>query len=367
MPTIHRDSNDPYAARYRRPSLVLAPSPKDFEHSTDISSWMFDKGRRSFTMTNGGLSLNAELFMSPPHHADYEPLYLVQLNCCRSWPPIIPSPLVLFLRDAAVDSDSSGSAKIPLFFLKLDFPPQTWRAADFGQWKSLGRHNILVSEERAKLPNYNYNAEKIGLNFTEKFPSTIDVRHRLVLTDRYTMQWAVEDMSVLPVSPTWLTELEAYICLLTVKSTTPTNQDGYLVVVKWNQWNRQTLSCGVWLLQQMGSIKSLPAVILKHLTCDKNQPYPTTAPCLPQFRISKDQNQVMGLKISPIAGSSHPRHFFIALVPRPLQVTGSHLYNIENVLPRRPRGWGKDYIPPNEQEEETLNKDKSPDYGVIYA
>ncbi|KAK4032710.1 HET-domain-containing protein [Parachaetomium inaequale] len=55
-------------------SPILAPSPRDYEHTRGIVTWMFDKRRKGFAMTNAGLSLNAELLRMDPRHADRHPL-----------------------------------------------------------------------------------------------------------------------------------------------------------------------------------------------------------------------------------------------------------------------------------------------------
>ena len=72
-------------------------------------------------MTNGGLSINAELFMMLPTHPTHEPNYLIQLNCAWAWAPLeaTRSPLVMFLRDANPLADDP--TKVPLFFNRIEF------------------------------------------------------------------------------------------------------------------------------------------------------------------------------------------------------------------------------------------------------
>ncbi|KAK4097295.1 hypothetical protein N658DRAFT_295196 [Parathielavia hyrcaniae] len=137
-------------------SPILAPSLKDYEYSRAVFQSRFDNSRRVFAMTNGCLSLNAEVWkMDSDRPADYEALFLIKLNCCGAWSPLksTRSPVVLFLRPGDHDAHHDDTARVPPFFRKVEPSPQTWRdAIKAGQWRNLGRHDILIANDPSTDP-----------------------------------------------------------------------------------------------------------------------------------------------------------------------------------------------------------------------
>ncbi|KAH6887063.1 heterokaryon incompatibility protein-domain-containing protein [Thelonectria olida] len=130
-------------------SDILAPSPESFAHSNGLAIRQFDHGRRGFTMTNAGLSLNVELFEFPNVLAGGESLYAIQLNCAWAWPPLddVKKPMVLFL---VKDPSKSLPAEHSLvFFQRRGVLLRDWGEMSSTYHKTLGRHNILITRKEA--------------------------------------------------------------------------------------------------------------------------------------------------------------------------------------------------------------------------
>ncbi len=252
-------------------------------------------------MTNAGLSLNAELFKMPSNHRDIDTLYLIKLNCSWSWPPLKDAwtPLVIFLRDPESRLDDDP-AKIPLFFRKVQFPPQTWRMTDSGQWCSLGRHDILIANDAAPpRDNWQRSMNVAHLRFVEPIFNGAAVHYHYHLARLVTDEdWAIQ-LKYKP--PNFLAENEAFIYTAARKSETGTTgyQVGYLAIVKWNRWTRRGLTCGVWpFVSRRGVAGADERTMQRLLGVDRDQPYPRTTPVVPEFGGQVADSVVMALRIT---------------------------------------------------------------------
>jgi hypothetical protein len=273
-------------------------------------------------MTNGGLSMNTEVFMMPPSDPNQEPIYLVQLNCAWAWPPLkaARSPLVLFLRDA--DSATNDPGRIPLFFRKVKFSTQTWRAVDSGQWCSLGRRDILIEERASPRTDVWGGTGSVAFDFKPLLSSPANHSYYLARIDSRTGLWNVHAPTDAP--PVILERNEACIYRGELRGGIAVKRTGnrYLVVIKWNRWNRESLSCGVWFRSptDKDALESL-------LDGDRDGPYPNTAPYLPEFGFSN--TVVLKMSVNRHRFWSEERVFLIQLLHTDDEIPGA----LENILP----------------------------------
>lgn len=251
-------------------------------------------------MTNGGLSLNAELFRMPSNHRDTDTLYLIKLNCSWAWPPLKAAwtPLVLFLRDPDSWRGHSDLAKIPLYFRKVQFSPQSWRMVDSGQWDNLGRHDILIAHDAAPARDTRRALNVANFRFIEPAFDIPAENHYHMARLATETAW-----TVLPADrpPKFIAENEAFIYTATTRSETGRrDQVGYLAIVKWNRWTRRGLTCGIWpLASPRGVTGATNRMIERLLDADREQPYQHTAPIVPELGGSDVANSVvMALQIT---------------------------------------------------------------------
>jgi hypothetical protein len=315
LPIIRGGEIDAASGRHEADSPILAPSPRDYEHSRGIVTWKFDKRRKGFAMTNAGLSLNAELFKTNPNHADRHSLYLVQLNCCWAWPPLdaVRSPLVLFLRDP---NDQDGHhGRIPLFFKRIRFYPQTWRGADSGQWQSLGRHDILIANETFHTVDPWREMESVELKFGPILTTCMNPvqTYHLARRNRHTGQW---DITKKDWAPTGLAQNEAFVHTISTESP---GRVGYLIIVKWSRWARRSLACGVW---QLACPPSGPEddMLRCKLESDQDRPYPSTAPIVPALHWPSEGTGVVALRINAKHNLIKAKHNLIQRTMAPFTI-----------------------------------------------
>ena len=138
-------------------ATVLAPSPECFAGSTGLQIHRHD-ARFRFEMTNAGLSMNAELFTRVESSGNTGSVYLIQLNCSQlppdplSYSVPLANPQVLLLRgvhdDSAYRSDQlDNQSSVPGVFRKIGHQSLDWRSVKPDHWVSLGRHDILISND----------------------------------------------------------------------------------------------------------------------------------------------------------------------------------------------------------------------------
>lgn len=267
------------------------------------------------------------------NQSDHDPLYLVKLNCFWAWPPLqaAKSPIVLFLRNPA--HEEGDPARVPLFFSKVQSPPQTWSGADGGHWQSLGRHDILIAND-GPLESIRYRRlDEVGFEFERQVVKANDspwihtyrlASYPLQFYSRASTaprQWNFRSI-VKP--PTTLLENEAFIYHVTTQGDTGQGQVGYLAIVKWNRWARLTLSYGVWLHIQPGLFLDEHMLRAKPES-DRSQPYPVTAPVLPEFAaagqpaslsMTYDTRENIAMKMTTRSSPRHPalRQFYVTFV-----------------------------------------------------
>jgi hypothetical protein len=261
--------------------------------------------------------------MMPLNGPNEESIYLVQLNCAWAWPPLESerSPLVLFLRDA--DFRTNDPARIPLFFTKVEFPTQTWRAVDSGQWHNLGRHDILIAERASPRINVCGGMGSIAFQFTPLPGFPANRGYYLSRIDSMTGLWNFYPEIDAP--PATLKMNEACIYRGELSDGNMEKRPGYryLVVIKWNRWNYRSLSCGVWLRSPTDK-----DALERLLDSDQDGPYPNTAPYyIPEFGYCS--TVVLKASVNKHPSLSEDRVFLIRLLHAGFEIPGA----LDKVLP----------------------------------
>lgn len=259
--------------RNPRDSRVLATSPRDFAHSGGTGSFLFDKRRRGFTLTNAGLSITAELYRFAVPSPDEESLYLIQLNCSKTWPPFEAArcPMVLFLR--SIDASNDNPDDVPVHFRKIGCAPQDWREANNGQWRSLGRHDVLILDEEMTSSSL---TNSLGIRFDLKLHNDgplsgwqRHVRFHLAAYESRSRGWDFSEEC--DEAPSRLQKNEACVCV--VEFTAANMLAQYVVIAKYNS---RHLSYGIWEVG-FADQDELRVELRKLLESDKNQPFPSEA------------------------------------------------------------------------------------------
>ncbi|KAI1493189.1 hypothetical protein F5X96DRAFT_250949 [Biscogniauxia mediterranea] len=118
-------------------------------------TWSFDKQRRFFTMTNAGLSMNAEIFEHTQKQPGEKQLYAIRLNCTSQPLNSRRTPVIIFLY--SLDSDRAVFERAGRIF-------RDWCDVNTGTWKSLGRRDIVIAHQRQE-PKINMSLSSFSINF----------------------------------------------------------------------------------------------------------------------------------------------------------------------------------------------------------
>jgi Heterokaryon incompatibility protein (HET) len=281
---------------------ILATSLEDFENSGDITTWVFDRQRPGFSMTNAGLRINAELFEWHKGLSDTESLYVIHLNCSLAWPHSrgTRSPVVIFL--TGID-EPLFTIRPPTFLRKAGDVLRDWRQISSSNWRSLGRHDIFITENEGvseeisgsviditfKPPHYE--SILLGVCRThdhESWAETLDFGH----TDPRSLYNSYKSGLARPkVKKFQLSRNEVLTTVIYVA-----NQGDwkiFLAMLKWKTW---FLSYGIWELEL--STRNFIPTCLDSL---RDRPWPTSA------RISKDGVVRISATPMPVKGSHSDR------------------------------------------------------------
>lgn len=293
---------------------ILATSLTDFKYAGDTTTWVFDKQRLGFSMTNAGLRINAELFEWHKGYTDTKSLFVIHLNCSLAWPHSkgTRSPVAIFL--LGID-EPLFTIKPPVFFRRAGHTLMGWRHTDSSNWRSLGRHDIFITTNEV---SEEISGSIIDITFKPTRYESIGLgecrKHDYNLAEPLVFEHKVpgslynsynDDVVGAEVMKFQLSKDEVLTRIISVANRGDSKK--FLAILKWKTW---FLSYGIWE-------HDLPTRNFRsYLSSISDRPWPTSA------RVSEDRLVRISATPMPVERSDSRRAVQIMVtyeIPEPAE------------------------------------------------